>query len=193
MNILKKYYEKEYGSIKGYLFLEMQISIIIAVLISIYVVFVKDYSYLMLEVIPILLLTSALYEFRKNFKKDFTPYTILFGFFLTISILAPMILDYFIIVMDPIQSIRNTLYIAIIILIFYIIFRMSLSRKVVEGKVLMSEKGSAVVSTDFDLLAGVKAGKYVVKTGKRKPRKGQKVKLYVKRSFFRSPKPVSVV
>jgi len=103
-----------------------------------------------------------------------------------------MVLDYFIIVMDPIQLIRNTLYIAVMILIFYIIFRFGFSRKVVEGKVLMSEKGSAVVSTDFDLLAGVKAGKYIVDTKKKRLRKGQKVRLFVKRSFFRPPKPVSI-
>lgn len=192
MNIFKKYYKKEYGSIKGYLFLVMQISIIIAVLISIYAVFVKNYSYLILEIIPIFLLTSALYELWKNFRKDFVPYTILFGFFMFVSIIAPMILDYFIVVMDPIQSIRNTLYIAVIILISYIIFRTRFSRRVVEGKVLMSEKGSAVVSTDFDLLAGIKAGKYVVSTGNKKLKKGQKVRLSVKRSFFKTPKPVSI-
>lgn len=192
MNIFKRYYKKEYGSIKGYLFLVMQVSIIIAVLISIYAVFVKDYSYLILEVIPILILSSALYELKKNFKKDLVPYTILFGFFMIVSIIAPLVLDYFIVIMDPIQSMRNTLYIAVIILIAYIVFRFGFSRKVVEGKVLMSEKGSAVVNTDFDLLAGVKAGRYVVDTKKRL-RKGQKVKLSVKRSFFKAPKPVSIV
>lgn len=192
MNIFKRYYEKEYGSIKGYLFLVMQVSIIIAVLISIYAVFVKDYSYLILEVIPILILSSALYELKKNFRKDLVPYTILFGFFIIVSIIAPLVLDYFIVIMDPIQSMRNTLYIAVIILIAYIVFRFGFSRKVMEGKVLMSEKGSAVVNTDFDLLAGVKAGRYVVDTKKRL-RKGQKVKLSVKRSFFKAPKPVSIV
>jgi len=81
--------------------------------------------------------------------------------------------------------------IAVITIIFFVLFRIFLSRDFSHGTVISSEKDSAVVQAEFDFLAGINGGTYVVRSHKHFP-KGEKVKLKIEQGFFgRKPKEIT--
>ena len=180
-NSLKKHYIERYGSIKGYLFLLMQISVIIAIVISIVCIVSKNNYYIVLEFFPLGLLIYSLKRFKEKFKKDFLIYSGIFSAFFIAAIIAPFFIQ-IVRVSNPFMTIRYLIFALIGLVVLFLVFRVISMGKNVVGKVLLADKESAVVQLDFDLLAGIKAGKYVVVN--KKAKKNDKVIVSMKRSFW---------
>lgn len=189
MNPIEQYYVRQYGSEKGYLFLLMQLALIAGLLISIFAVFIRENSYMFLQVIPIFMLVLSLTKFNKKFRSEFTTYAAFFIVFFFLVTIAPFALRILTISTNPLEMIKYSLYLVLAVLIVYVIFKLYLSRKTVTGVVLMADRGEVVVQVDFDLLSGIRAGKYVVETKGRKLRKGQTVKVLIKGGLFTRPTP----
>ena len=187
--MFKKYFIKKYKSLKGYLLLKMQVAVILTLLISIFSNLFKNYLLFVFEVIPFFLLATAFKEFKKNYSKEFSVHFLIFSLLFFFSLVAPLFLQKISASMFPsLTGISNLIYIICAVLIFFIFFKIFLVKNYVIGEVLLSDKNIAVVKTDFDFFAGLKAGKYVVEN--KGARKGQKVKVLLKR---RSGKPEKII
>ncbi len=129
------------------------------------------------------------FEAKKLFGKDFAAIAILFVFLLAI------VLANFLIQLTPFQeiSLRFELLLAISIatLVFFLAYRFCLSRNFSHGTVISSDKHSAVVETEFDLLAGINSGKHHIKTT-RHYSAGQRVKLKIKQGII-GRKPTEII
>jgi len=190
LNFIEKYYKKQYGSIKGYLYMKMQVAVILAILISMITTIYNNYIYLIAEIVPIAMLSYGLIRLKKKFKKDFMQSAILFGVLFAIALVGPFVLRQAI-ASDPFGSINYILYIVLAFLALFIILKSFASQNMMTGKVLLADKSMAVVQLDFDLVSGIKAGKYVVKN--RGAKKGQKVKVKIKKGILRKTEPVEVI
>jgi uncharacterized membrane protein len=189
MNPLERYYIKEYGSEKGYLLMLMQLALIVGLLISILSVFLGDNSYIFLQVIPMFLLGESLLKFRDKFKPEFNLYASFFIVFFLLLIIAPFVLRALTLSTTPFEMIRYSLYVVIAVLLLYVLFKLYLARRKVSAVVLMVDKSQVVVRVDFDLFSGIRAGKYVIESKGRKPKKGQTVKVLIRGGLFRRPVP----
>jgi uncharacterized membrane protein len=181
---------KNYGSIKGYLFLQMQVAVLAALIISILSSFYYDFSIMVAQILPAIILVAALSRFRKDYKSESMQYVALFTVFMLIALLAPFTARSAM-SGNPFAAAQYVFYGLVVLLLGFVTVKYALSRNYVEGKVLLSDGDTAAVLIDFDMMAGIRAGKYVVKN--RGAKKGQKVKVKIKKSFFGKVEPVEVI
>lgn len=137
---------------------------------------------LALEIIlSALFLFFLFFETRRLFAKDFKAYAVFFVFLFAV-IQANFWAQFL-----PITEMQLRLQVffatAAAFLAFLLAFRFFFVKNSVSAKVLSGGKGTAIVETEFDLLAMVNAGKYSVKANKRLE-KGKTVKVRVKQGFF---------
>ena len=181
--MLKKYFVKMFGSEKSYLFVKMQLAIVLSIVFSVLYAFFKDYLYL--QLIPAMLLFLCFMELRKNYRKDFWLYSIIFSILFAVIVFTPLLFHKISLSSNPLESLKYLVYVAFALLVLLIFSRTISAKKITEGRVLLADKKMAVVEVDFDLLGGVRAGKYVVENNGAK--KGDSVKVLIKRGFFRGP------
>jgi uncharacterized membrane protein len=168
----------------------MQIAVILAILISMIAAIYNNYTLLIAEILPIAMLSYGLIRMKKKFKKDYMQSAILFGVLFGIALFGPFVLRQAI-AADPFGSINYILYVVLAFLALFIILKSFASQNMMAGKVLLADKSWAVVQLDFDLVTGIRAGKYVVKN--KGAKKGQKVKVKIKKGIFRKTEPIEVI
>ncbi len=181
--MLKKYFVKRFGSEKSYLFVKMQFAVILSVVFSLLYAVFKDYLYL--QIIPALLLFLCFTELRKSYRKDFWLYFFIFSILFVVIVLTPLLFRNISLVSNPLGSLKYLVYAAFALPILLIFSRTISAKKAIPGRVLLADKNLAVVEVDFDLLGGIRAGKYVVENNGAK--KGDSVKILIKRGFFKGP------
>jgi uncharacterized membrane protein len=102
-----------------------------------------------------------------------------------IIVIMPLLVSNVSLGSSPIESLKYVVYAAFAVLALMIFLRIFFAKKTVQGKVLLADKDMAIVEVDFDLLKGVRAGRYAVENNGAK--KGDSVKVLVKRGIFRGP------
>jgi len=181
--MLKKYLIKMFGSEKSYLFVKMQFAIVLSIVFSVLYAFFKDYLYL--QLIPAMLLFLCFMELRRSYRKDFWLYSLIFFILFVVIVLTPLLFQGISLISNPIESLKYLVYVAFALLALLIFSRTFSAKKFIDGRVLLADKNMAVVDVDFDLLGGIRAGRYVVENNGAK--KGDSVKVLIKRGFFRGP------
>ena len=172
-----------FGSEKSYLFVKMQLAIILSIILSVLYAILKDYLYL--EIIPAVLLLLCFMELRSSYRKDFWPYSSIFSILFLVIVLTPLLFRNISLSSNPFDSLKYLVYAVFAILAVLIFLRALSAKKVIEGRVLLADKDIAVVEVEFDLLGGVRAGKYAVENNGAK--KGDSVKVMIKRGLFGGP------
>jgi len=120
-------------------------------------------------------------KLSRTFGKDKKRYFIFFSLWLVVIQFA----FYAIAFSNPLEAGLELFAIILVLLVLLtLVARFVLGKKEVEGTVLLSDSESATVEIDFDLFAGLNAGKYFVNAGK-KFKKGEKVRVSLKRKLFR--------
>jgi len=181
--MFKKYFVKMFGSEKSYLFVKMQLAIILSIILSMVYAVLKDYLYL--EIIPAVLLLLCFMELRSSYRKDFWLYSSIFSILFLVIVLTPLLLRNISLSSTPFDSLKYLVYAVFALLAVLIFLRALSAKKIIEGKVLLADKDIAVVEVEFDLLGGVRAGKYAVENNGAK--KGDSVKVMIKRGLFGGP------
>ena len=181
--MFKKYFVGMFGSEKSYLFIKMQSAIVLSIIFSVLCAILKDYLYL--QIIPAALLLVCLMELHRNYRKDFSLYALIFIVLFAIIVIMPLLVSNVSLGSSPIESLKYVVYAAFAVLALMIFLRIFFAKKTVQGKVLLADKDMAIVEVDFDLLKGVRAGRYAVENNGAK--KGDSVKVLVKRGIFRGP------
>ncbi|GEM_PF-2963636 len=189
--MLKKYYEKKQGSAKGYYILVMEVSVMLGLFTSIASKLAPQAYYL--NTLFLGLLLYSLYCFKKEKYPQFTSHAVLFTGLFAFALLTPWLMNLLSasLVTDPFSTIKRTGYLALSVIIAFIIIRTAFRKKTVEGKVTIADKDKAVVKIDYDIFAGIKAGEYIVKNNKAK--KGDKVIVKLKTSFLKGAVPSEIV
>jgi len=178
---MRSYFIRALGSEKSYIFFKMQLAIVISIAISMFYAVFRDYLYL--QIAPLLLLILSFSDLYRIYRKEFRLYASIFSTLFLIIVLTPLFSQIFSISVYSLDSLRYIIYLALGLLVVLFLSRTVLTKKFVEGKVVLADKSIAVVDVDFDLLAGIRPGKYVVENNGAK--KGDSVKVFVKRSFLR--------
>ena len=181
--MFKKYFTAMFGSEKSYLFIKMQFAIVLSVAFSVLYAVFRDYLYL--QIIPAMLLLLCFMELRTNHRKDFWLYSLIFITLFAVIVVTPMLFHSISLSSNPIESLKYLVYAAFAILAMLIFSRTFSAKKTVQGKVLLADKELAIVEVDFDLLKGVRAGRYAVENNGAK--RGDSVKVLVQRGLFRGP------
>jgi len=120
-------------------------------------------------------------KLSQTFGKDRKRHFIFFSLWLVVVQFA----FYAIAFSNPLEAGLELFVIVLVLLaLLALVSRFVLGKKEVEGKILLSDAESATVEIDFDLFAGLNAGKYFVSTGK-KFKKGDLVRVSLKRKHFR--------
>ncbi len=134
-------------------------------------------------------LLVLVFEAKKLFGKNFKAIAVFFVFLLAV------ILASFAVQLMPLHAIslrfQLLMAISIVVLVFFLAYRLFVSRNFSHGTVVSSDKHSAVVETEFDFLAGINAGKHHIKTAKHYAA-GHRVKLKIGHGFF-GRKPVEIM
>ena len=118
---------------------------------------------------------------RACFGREWKKYAVFFSSWMLIVQAAIIGLVFF----DPLKMGLELFVAAVVALVALSLgFRFVFGKKETEGIVLLSDSGGAGVKIEFDLFAGLNAGKYVVGAG-RKYGKGEKVRIALKRKMFR--------
>lgn len=187
--MLRKFLEKRTKGFKpiAYLVSKLQV-LLIAILVLLLLRQLMD-SYIFsaaIAVISLYYLYALAVETRKEVgKKEFPLY---FSFFFTL--LFAVDLSLFLSDFSGSYSVYAfAAPVSIILAVFIVSFLFR--RKFCHAKVVMSEKGSAVIEKDFDLLSMTTAGKFVVESEKAL-QKGKEAKVAVKTTFF-GRKPYKVI
>jgi len=178
---MRNYFKKALGSEKSYLFFKMQLAIVISIAISMFYAVFRDYFYL--QIVPLLLLASSFLDLYRSYRKEFWLHASIFSMLFLIIVLTPLFSKLFSINFSSLDSLRYIIYVALALLVILLLSRTILVKRFVEGKVILADKSTAVVDVDFDLLAGIRPGKYVVENNGAK--KGDFVKIRVRRGFLR--------
>jgi len=175
------YLKKAFGSEKSYLFFKMQLAIVISIAISMFYAVFRDYFYL--QIVPFLLLALSFLDLYHNYRKEFWLHVSIFSALFLIIVLIPLFSKFFSVGFDSFDSLRYIVYMALALVLILLLGRTVLIKRFVEGKVILADRSTAVVYVDFDLLAGIRPGKYVVENNGAK--KGDLVKILVRRGFLR--------
>jgi uncharacterized membrane protein len=181
--MIRKYFIKSLGSEKSYIFLKMQLSIFLSIALSIFYSLFRNELYI-LQIVPAIVLLFSFAELYKKYRKDFWVSCLIFSAIFIIVLLTPFMLRTVTQnASSPLELARYMIYLVFAILLVLILSRTFSPRKDIVGKVLMADRKTAVVEVDFDLLAGIRPGKYVVDN--KGAKKGDFVRISVKRGFFR--------
>jgi uncharacterized membrane protein len=131
-------------------------------------------------------------ELYRRYPKDFWPYFLLFSTIFVLVLLVPLVLRSVSIAPgNPTELIRYAAYIIFAILILLVLLRGMLFKREIRAKVTLADKDTAVIETDVDLLAGIRAGRYVVKNNGAK--KGDHVRVSVRKAVFRGAYPYKII
>jgi len=139
-----------------------------------------------IAIISLYYIYALVAEARKEVEKNEFPLYFIFFF----SLLFAVDLSFFLSGFSGIYSLyafAAPVSIILAVFIFFFLFR----RKFCPAKIVMSEKGSAVIEKDFDLLSMTTAGRFVVESEKAL-QKGKEAKVAVKTTFF-GRKPYKVI
>ncbi|MFH0987198.1 MAG: DUF2101 family protein [Candidatus Micrarchaeota archaeon] len=185
MNIIASHYKHKYSTLKGYYLLEMQISSVSALLISILASF-TDPLVMLAEIAPAIVMAVSLRDFRREYRKEFPLYAFIFNLLFAVGLAGPILIRSFL-KMNDLASVQYVFYAVIACLVIFMVARVALSKKKITGKVLFSDKNEAVVFVDFDIFTGIRGGKYVVKN--KGAVKGQNVELSVSGGLIAQPRP----
>lgn len=160
----------------------MEIAIFISIAISIAHTLLKS-DLLLLQFIPAALLLCAFIGFYNRYRQEFLPHFVAFSLMFLFIVVAPYFLQGALWGTGSVFGMLNYLVIiAFVMLLLFILFRMGVMKRTVEGKVMLADKDNAVVELDLDFFAGIRAGKYVVKNSGAK--KGDKVYVSLKSKIF---------
>jgi uncharacterized membrane protein len=187
--MFKEYFVTMFGSEKSYLFARMQLAIVLSIIFS--VLYAISGDYLFPQIIPAALLLACLTELYRDHRKDFLPYASIFIALFAVIVAAPLLFDNVSLGSSPIESLKYVVYAVFAVLAIMIFLRAFSAKKTVQGKVLLADKSLAIVEVDFDLLKGVKAGRYAVENNGAK--KGDSVRVLIKRGLFRGPHPHKIM
>ena len=170
--------------------IKLELLSVLMLFLSFLKIFVPIEAIIALEtVLAALFLFFLFTETRKLFARDFTAYAIFFLFLF--AIILANLFSQLLPITETMLRFQVFFAMAIAFLVFLLLFRVFFVRNVVSGKIVSSEKGTAIVETDFDLPAMVNAGRYTVKARK-KFEKGKTVKLKVKQALF-GRKPAEII
>jgi uncharacterized membrane protein len=181
--LFKKYFIKTLGSKKSYLFLKMELAIILSIVISIFYTFFGGFL-LLLQLVPAAMLLLSFNELYRDHRKEFWIYFLIFSVLFVLILVTP----YFFRMVsmgtsNPFTMLKYVAYLALGLLLLLILSKTFSPKKEIEGKVILADKNTAVVEVDVDLLAGIRQGRYVVKNNGAK--KGNLVRVAVKRGLLR--------
>jgi len=188
MNLIKKRYEEKYGSIEPYVALKLQITVILALIFSILGT-TLSFTFHLLNLLTLLIVFHSLNQIRTNFRNKLIKYTVTFGLIYFIAIVIPVILMERTLMISP-GSMDLILIILIVFLILLVIMKSIISNKGIKGEVILSDDETAVVKTEYDLMAGLKPGKYAVKNNKAE--KGDKVIVTLSKKPFQKSRPEEI-
>ena len=165
----------------------MQASLILTLIITLSTIITRNTAYLALQAAPLILLAYSLARFKKH-RQEFLQHAALFLFLFIAISLIPAIINS----PGPIGTrIQTTMYSVLAILLVYILIRIAVLPKTIRAKVVMADKKTVVIETDYYMLANIKRGRYVVQnTG---ARKGQNVTVSITRPFMRPAKPTKII
>jgi len=188
MNPIKTKYKEKYDSIEPYLVLKMQIAVITALIITI-IATILDPLILVLNVLTLSLLTHSLYQANKNFQDQISKYTAIFTSLYAAAILAPLAFTRYEIRPSP-GAMDTVLIILIVILIIIALLKIMVTSKGVKAKVTLANKETAVIEPEYDLITGIKPGKYVVNN--KGAKEGDRVIVNLNKPLFQRPKPKEI-
>lgn len=188
MDTLKKRYKKEYGSIEPYIVLKMQIAVILALIISVLGVVITPNLH-MLNTITLVIVLHSLIQIRENFKEKMIKYTAIFGVMYLIAIVIPIVFLRRTISISP-TSLDMILLVLISLLALLFIMKLMITKKGVKGEVILADKETAVIKVNYDLMTGIKPGKYAVDN--KGAKKGDKVKVSLSKIPFQKPSPQKI-
>ena len=182
--MLKEYLVKKVGTEKSYLFMKMQFAIILSIVIAVLYSFFKEL--LILQVLPAAILLLSFNELYKKYTKDFWASFVIFSVLFIVIIATPFYLQTIAIrAGEPLMLLKYLIYLAFALVILLLLSRIFSIKKEVYGRVVLADNKTAVLEVDFDLLSGIKAGKYVVENNGAK--KGDWARASVKRGLFKGP------
>lgn len=181
---------KFFGSRKNYLFVKMQLAVLLSAVIAIFYTIFKGEIYL-LQILPAALLMFSFAELYKNYKRDFWLYFAIFLILFITVLLAPLAFRAISAnAGNPAELIKYLTYVIMAFIIVLLLSRVSL-KKDIYGKVVLADRDIAVVDMDFDLIAGVRNGRYAVENHGAK--KGDSVRVAVKKGFFSGAQPYRII
>lgn len=188
MKSINEYYEDKYGTIEPYIALKQQVAVICSLLISIIGQMINPLTHI-LHLITLTIVIHSLYQVNMNFPKKTKKYTAIFTPLYIAAVIAPIILLGYSIPITP-TGINYVLFLLIGLLALFIALRTFTVKKGIKAKVILANEDIAVVEPEYDLLAGVKPGKYIVEN--KGATEKDTVSVKVTRTPFKKPEPKKV-
>lgn len=173
---------------KSIAIIKLQI-LILAMVVAAFISFMADpVVFFLIQGALTIVYLFLMFKELKIFKEDYKAHAVFFGVVL-LFILAASVFPF-------LELGIAAAYYAIVVLLaalvaFAVLFMIFFGRKYTQGTVVVSDSDTAVVRTEYDLLALTNSGEFVVKS-KGKAKKGSKVRVRVKQGLFRR-KPVEIV
>ena len=187
--MLRKFLEKKTKGFKPIAYAVSKLQVLLIAILALLLLRQIADSYLISAAIAIFslyYLYILVVETRKEVEKREFPFYFAFFFMLLFAVDLSFFLSGF----SGVYSVYAfAAPVSIILAVFIVSFLFR--RKYCTAKVAMSEKGSAVIEKDFDLLSMTTAGKFVVESEKA-ILKGKEAKVAVKTTFF-GRKPYKII
>jgi len=188
MNPLSRRYREKYGSIEPYLVLKMQIAVITALIITILGTIFNP-MILVFNLVTFAILTHTMYQIKKQFREKLIKYTSIFASLYAAAVLVPPILTMHRITPSP-GTMDTILMLLIIILVVVAFSNIMITKKGIKAKVTLANKETAVIEPEYDLMTGIKPGKYAVDN--KGAEEGDRVIVKLSKSPFQGPKPKEI-
>ncbi|MDO8627376.1 MAG: DUF2101 family protein [Candidatus Diapherotrites archaeon] len=188
--MFKNLFSKVLGKLdeKIYVILKVQI-VLILLLANGFADFFFEGSLLIPQIILSLVYLYFVYQ---GLQKEFTDEKFVFGLlFLGLFIVAEAIFAFSFFSITFMNSPMLVLGLIFFVILIYTCYSLMLNKNFVYGEIVVSEKDRAIVKTNFSLSSFLPPGEYAVQSDK-KFKKGQKVKVEVKKTFF-GKKPTKVL
>jgi len=187
-NILKQYQE-EYGSIEPYIVTKMEISILLALVITLFATIIQPWI-ILLNIGTAAVMVHSLHQVNKNYPEKTAKYTGILGTIYALAVASPAVLTRVTMKMSPMgtQIVMGAL---ILLVATSLSIRTFISKKGVKAEVLVADGEDAIIRPEYDFLSGVKPKKYAVKNTV-KAKKGDRVKVKVSTSLFKPLQPTEI-
>lgn len=175
---------------QNFLILQLQLLIVLILLSGFLLSFIDFSVFLAIElIIGAYFLFLLFFQTKKEFQKQFNYFLLFFGVLFVLVELSWIVQK---IIPAENENQLNALFgLLFAIIAFSILFRTIFAKKSIKARIVMSEKNSAVIETDFDIFSFTKAGKYIIETNKPYPT-GKEVKVQLKNAFLK-PKPWKII
>ena len=169
---------------QNFLVLQLQIMLLLIIFSGFLLQFIDFGIFLLIEIIIAAYFWFLLLKPIKNkFNEQFKYFLLFFGIIFVLVELSWVIQKT---IPASNENQLNALFaLLFIMVVFAVFYRIVFGRKPLNARIIMSEKNSAVIETDFDIFSFTKAGKYIVEAGKAYPA-GKDVKVLLKTAFFKS-------